>query len=225
MAVCLLSKIGSNDSLKVNDKAIDKGRAYDIELLLVYQDRGQLKVCFPKDEGQILLSNTSQVYFGTNSYDTAEEISRRCGDHTVVAESGSRGSGTSVQKQISRHGGTSVSTNSNANWNQVSRRLLKPEEVIGLDERIAITFALASPPTIASPCCGSNKWPNGLIFQFQQRTSCSKKGEFLLPLTASAARSVSLEEQIAAFLSDTARGREPPPNGRPSAAPKHLKVR
>ena len=44
------------------------------------------------------------------------------------------------------NGSTSYSVNSNDNWQQGARRLLKPEEVLGLSERIAITFTPGIPP-------------------------------------------------------------------------------
>ncbi len=121
------------------EDAIDKGRAYGIRLVVVYQSPGQLAVCFPKDGGRTLMSNVTQVYFAINDPQTAEDVSKRVGDHTVIAESGGRGSGTSWQKGMHPHSGGS--SNANANWNQVGRRLLKPEELMCLDERIAITLA------------------------------------------------------------------------------------
>jgi type IV secretion system protein VirD4 len=139
------ASLGANMSCL--DDALQIGRGYGIRLILVYQSRGQLKVCFPKDSGQIVLSNTSQIYFGTNDTETAEEISKRLGEHTVIVESGGTSSGTSKQSGgmgKPSHYGRSTSTN--ANWNQQSRRLLKPEEVMNLNERVAISFVQGLPP-------------------------------------------------------------------------------
>jgi type IV secretion system protein VirD4 len=130
----------------IND-ALDKYRGYGVRLRLYYQSRGQLKTCFPKDGGQTCLSNVTQVYFGINDYETAEEVSRRCGDQTVVVDSGGRSRSYSVQKTgLGRQAHPTHSTSSNENWSQVARRLLKPEEVLGLDERVAITFVQGLPP-------------------------------------------------------------------------------
>jgi type IV secretion system protein VirD4 len=41
---------------------------------------------------------------------------------------------------------TGSSTNENSNWSQMGRKLLKPDEVLGLSERIAITFTPGVPP-------------------------------------------------------------------------------
>ena len=43
-------------------------------------------------------------------------------------------------------GSTTHSTNASDNWSQMGRKLLKPEEVLGLDKRIAITFTPEVPP-------------------------------------------------------------------------------
>jgi type IV secretion system protein VirD4 len=143
------ASLGAN--MSCIDDAIDKGRGYGISLILVYQSLGQLKICFPRDGGQTLRSNVTEVFFGTSDYDTAEEgISRRIGDHTVVVQSGGRGWGRSSQKAgMGKPSHSTLSTNANENWGITGRRLLKPEEVMGLDERTAITFVPGVPPIIS----------------------------------------------------------------------------
>jgi type IV secretion system protein VirD4 len=128
------------------DDAIDKYRGYGVRLQLYYQSIGMLKECFPKDGGQTLLANTTQVFFGTQELDTASQISARLGEQTIVVESGGRGRSESVQPGHHGHRQRSYSTNSNFNWNQIARKLLKPEEILTLDERIAITFVQGMPP-------------------------------------------------------------------------------
>jgi type IV secretion system protein VirD4 len=129
----------------IND-AIDKYRGYGVRLQLYYQALGALKPCFPKDGGQTVLANVTQVYFGVNDYETAEQVSRRLGEHTVVVESGGRGRGESSQSANMGHKNHGHSTNANDNWSQVARRLLKPEEILALDERVALTFVQGLPP-------------------------------------------------------------------------------
>jgi len=122
------------------EDAIDKYRGYGIRLQLYYQSPSQLKKCFPKDQDQTVLANVTQVYFGINDT-SAEYVSNRLGDQTVVVDSGGTSSGYSSQ---SSGGGaqksSTESTNRNRNWNQMARRLLKPEEILAMSERIAITF-------------------------------------------------------------------------------------
>ena len=63
------ASLGHMDAL---DDAVDKYRAYGVRLQFFYQSIGQLKSCFPTDQGQTLLSNTSQVYFGVNDLDDGD---------------------------------------------------------------------------------------------------------------------------------------------------------
>lgn len=143
----ILDEAASVGPLECINDAIDKYRGYGIHLELFYQSLGQLKTCFPKDAGQTLLSNCSQVFFGVNDPETAEFVSKRLGDHTVVVESGGRGSGDSTQTSEGKfHASHGRSRNVNENWSLVGRRLLKPEEIMTLDERIAICFVQALPP-------------------------------------------------------------------------------
>lgn len=53
---------------------------------------------------------------------------------------------SSQYDRLSGGGSTTTSWGRNHNWNQMGRRLLKPEEVTALDARIAVTFAPGVPP-------------------------------------------------------------------------------
>jgi type IV secretion system protein VirD4 len=88
----------------------------------------------------------TQVFFGVNDQQTAEYVSNRLGDATIIVESG--GTGTSVSRSPNPQGGTSCSHSSstNNNWQQLGRKLLRPEEVTGLNGRAAITFTPGVPP-------------------------------------------------------------------------------
>ncbi len=143
----IVDEAASLGSLECINDAIDKYRGYGIHLELFYQSLGQLKTCFPKDAGQTLLSNVTQVFFGVNDPETAEFVSKRLGDHTIVVESGGRGRGDSMQTSEGKsHSSYGRSRNVNENWSLVGRRLLKPEEVMTLDERVAICFVQGVPP-------------------------------------------------------------------------------
>ncbi len=137
------SSLGKMDQLST---ALTVGRSAGIRLQLYYQDLGQLKKCWPDGGDQTLLANCTTVWFGVNDNQTADYISARLGEETIVVESG--GTGTSRTRQPAKDGSTSssYSESTNSNWQQMARRLLKPEEVAGLDPRIAITFAPGTPP-------------------------------------------------------------------------------
>ena len=139
----VLDEAASLGHLEALDDAVDKYRGYGVRLQFYYQSLGQLKRCFPEGQDQTLLSNTTQVFFGCNDPQTAEYVSNRLGEETIIVTSGGTSSGTSHQKTQDQ---TTYSHNRNDNWAQQVRKLLKPEEVAALSARIAITFTPGIPP-------------------------------------------------------------------------------
>lgn len=132
------------------DDALGIGRAYRVRLQLYFQSVGQLRQCFPDGREQTLFSNTTQIFFAVNDHATAEHVSNRLGEHTIIVESG--GTSRSQTSQWS-HGphpsdGGSHSSTGNDNWQQQARKLLKPEEAIALPPRAAITFTPGVPPLL-----------------------------------------------------------------------------
>jgi type IV secretion system protein VirD4 len=143
----VLDEAGSLGNYDCLADAVDKYRAYGVRLQFYYQSVGQLKKCWPEGQDQTLLSNTTQVFFGVNDLPTAEYVSGRLGEETIIVNSGGTSTGRSRQTpDQGSHGSSSYSVNSNANWSQSGRKLLKPEEVLALDERTAITFTPGKPP-------------------------------------------------------------------------------
>jgi type IV secretion system protein VirD4 len=142
----LLDESSSLGHLDCLDDAVDKYRGYGVRLQFFYQSLGQLKKCFPEGQDQTLLSNTTQIFFGVNDYPTAEYVSNRLGEETLIIESGGTSTGRSWQTSDNGNSSTSHSINRNENWQQGARRLLKPEEVLALNERTAITFTPGIPP-------------------------------------------------------------------------------
>jgi type IV secretion system protein VirD4 len=88
-------------------------------------------------------------HFGVNDTATAELVSARLGEQTIIVESGGSSTGDSYQHSSGAQPQSSYGSSSNksSNWAQQARKLLKPEEVIALPQRAAITFAPGVPPT------------------------------------------------------------------------------
>ncbi len=143
----VLDEAASLGQMGCLEDAVDKYRGYGIRLQFYYQSLGQLRKCWPEGQDQTLLSNTSQVFFGVNDYQTAEYVSARLGETTIIVESGGASSSGSVQySKASSDESHSHSWSTNFNWAQHARKLLKPEEVIALPARLAITFTPGIPP-------------------------------------------------------------------------------
>lgn len=144
----VLDESASLGHMECLDDAIDKYRGYGVRLQFYFQSMGQLKRAFPEGQDQTLLSNTTQVFFGVNDQETAEFVSARLGEETVVVNNGGRNQGRSVSDGGGSPGSTSHSSGWNDGWGQQARRLLKPEEVAGLPVSIAITLTPGVPPVM-----------------------------------------------------------------------------
>ena len=143
----ILDEAASLGQMSQLSDALALGRGYGLRIQWYYQDCGQLKKCWPDGADQTLMANCTQVFFGVNDLPTAEYVSGRLGEETVILTSGGTSTGGSRQTPDNgSHGSTSYSMNSNDNWQQSARKLLKPDEVLALDERTAITFTPGKPP-------------------------------------------------------------------------------
>jgi type IV secretion system protein VirD4 len=142
----ILDEAASLGHMEVLDDAVDKYRAYSVRCQFYYQSLGQLKSCWPADQGQTIMSNVTQILFGVNDLPTAEYVSNRLGEATIAITSGGTSTGTSRSSSANGQESHSYSTNHSENWQQHGRKLLKPEEVMMLPERTAITFTPGVPP-------------------------------------------------------------------------------
>ncbi len=142
----VIDEAASLGPLDCLDDAVDKLRGYGVRLLLIFQSLTQLRKVFPDGQDQTLLSNVTQVFFGVNDQQTAEYVSSRLGESTIVTSSGGTSCGRSSQTGEHGQATHSSSTNENSNWQFMGRKLLKPEEVTALPDRVAITFAPGVPP-------------------------------------------------------------------------------
>ncbi|MFO0944067.1 MAG: type IV secretory system conjugative DNA transfer family protein [Pirellulales bacterium] len=166
-----------------NLQAIEDGvvmyRGYGCRFQFYFQSVGQLKTMFPNGQDQTLLSNASQTFFGTNDPATADLISQRLGDQTIFVDSGGSSDSTSWQRSYGMTEQLSRSVSTSRNWQQHARRLLKPEEVLTLDPRWAITFTPGvrpiatwlmryyDEPWLTSPQASSNSIGRGLGMLFK----------------------------------------------------------
>jgi type IV secretion system protein VirD4 len=141
----VLDEAASLGHMEALDDAVDKYRGYGVRLQFYFQSVSQLRKSFPEGQDQTLLSNVSQVFFGINDLPTAEYVSNRLGEETIVVSSGGTSTGHSRQSSNQSSSYTS-SSNANDNWAQQGRKLLKPDEVLGLSDRTVITFTPGVPP-------------------------------------------------------------------------------
>jgi type IV secretion system protein VirD4 len=74
------------------EEARDRGRKYGITLMLMYQSLGQIEDAFGKTGASQWLEGVSLIsYAAIKSMETAEQISKRCGETTIKIENQSTG--------------------------------------------------------------------------------------------------------------------------------------
>lgn len=126
----LLDEVARLGYLRILEMARDAGRKYGISLTLIFQSIGQIREAYGgRDASSKWFESASWISFAAiNDPETAEYISKRCGDTTVEVDqtnrsSGMKGSSRSRSKQLSR------------------RPLILPHEVMRMrgDEQIVFT--------------------------------------------------------------------------------------
>lgn len=137
--------------------AIDRGmtllRSYGLRMAFFFQSTGQLQEMFRGKES-VLLDNTEQIYFGVNSYETAERVSKMLGSATIVIESGSENTSTNRQPDAQGVSGVSRGYSFTRNMQEHGRPLLMPDEVLRLPGEQLIAFLRNMPPIL----CRRVKW-------------------------------------------------------------------
>ena len=126
----LLDEVARLGYLRILETARDAGRKYGISLVLLFQSIGQMREAYGgRDATSKWFESASWVSFAAiNDPDTAEYISRRCGNTTVEVD------------QLSRSAQMSGSSRTRSK-HLTARPLILPEEVLRMrgDEQIIFT--------------------------------------------------------------------------------------
>ena len=139
----LLDEVARLGYLRILETARDAGRKYGISLLLLFQSIGQMREPYGgRDATSKWFESASWVSFAAiNDPETADYISRRCGNTTVEVD------------QLSRT--SQMSGSSRTRSKQLARRsLILPEEVLRMRGDEQIVFTSGNPPLR----CGRAIW-------------------------------------------------------------------
>ncbi|EJN05990.1 Ti-type conjugative transfer system protein TraG [Phyllobacterium sp. YR531] len=139
----LLDEVARLGYLRVLETARDAGRKYGITLTLLFQSIGQMREAYGgRDATSKWFESASWISFSAiNDPDTADYISKRCGDTTVEVD------------QLSRS--TQMSGSSRTRSKQLaSRRLILPQEVMRMRADEQIVFTAGNAPLR----CGRAVW-------------------------------------------------------------------
>jgi type IV secretion system protein VirD4 len=132
----LLDEVARLGYMSILETARDAGRKYGVNLCLLYQSLGQLRAGFGEGGQRAWFDSAFLKCFASiQDLETAEMLSRGCGEFTALGDSLSEGSGSSIGRDYSH------SRHQSRSRHQVARRLIKPEEIMqGLrdDEQIVL---------------------------------------------------------------------------------------
>ena len=137
----LLDEAAHVGHIQIIEYAVTIMRGMGVRLWFFFQSVGQLTKCFG-DRASVFLDNIDmQQFFGVNALETAEVISKKTGDCTVVNHS--RQGGTSWSQPTGGAVGQNQGQNSGNTGFSVSelgRPLIHPDEVMRLPEDTAVIF-------------------------------------------------------------------------------------
>ncbi|MDA9448363.1 Ti-type conjugative transfer system protein TraG [Bradyrhizobium sp. CCBAU 21360] len=139
----LLDEVARLGYLRILETARDAGRKYGISLLMLYQSIGQMREAYGgRDATSKWFESASWISFSAiNDPETADYISKRCGDTTVEVD------------QLSQS--SQMSGSSRTRSKQLARRpLMLPHEVLRMRTDEQIIFTAGNPPLR----CGRAIW-------------------------------------------------------------------
>jgi type IV secretion system protein VirD4 len=93
------------------------------------------------ENANIILDNIdTQIFFGINSIESAEAVSKRGGDATILIDSLNKSRSRSRPERYTGHDGGSVSDSTSLTLSQHGRPLFRPDEVTRLPDNLALVF-------------------------------------------------------------------------------------
>jgi type IV secretion system protein VirD4 len=135
----LIDELAALGHLAPLEDAFGLVRGYGVQIVGVLQDLTQLKALY-KERWESFLANAGVVQgFAPNDLTTADWMSRRSGQTTVVARGTSKG--TSVT-------GDQESFSSQDSWNQIARPDYLPHELFGLHEGSGVLWLAGQAQTV-----------------------------------------------------------------------------
>jgi type IV secretion system protein VirD4 len=146
----LLDEASALGSLPALEEALVRGRSAGVRLVMAYQSDSQVRAAF-KDKPTLLYDNCStQIYLGAaSSYETAERLSKSLGDWSQVLENYGENESRSWQQGGASESGGQASRGSSLNYSEGGRALLRPEEILTLNNDYVIVLLRGMSPVLA----------------------------------------------------------------------------
>ena len=134
------------------EDAVTLMRGMGVRLFFCFQSLNQMKDCFGDKAPTILDNIGTQIYFGISSFESAEAVSKRIGETTISTTSYNRSTSDSRPVGGNAKDGPppgNHSTSDSYTRSDLARRVIRPEEILTLDEGTAIILHRNLPVTFA----------------------------------------------------------------------------
>jgi type IV secretion system protein VirD4 len=146
----LLDEASALGSLPALEEVLVRGRSAGVRLLLAYQSDSQIVAAFQRKPTLLYDNCSTQIYLGAaSSYETAERLSKSLGDWTQVVEQYGESESYSWQQGGASQSGGQMSRGSSLNYSETGRALLRPEEILTLDNDCMIVLQRGMSPILA----------------------------------------------------------------------------
>ena len=136
----LVDECGHIGRMQALEDAVTLMRGMGIRLWLFFQSLEQLNKCFGDNAGTVLDNLATQQFFAITSYETAEAMSKRIGEGTILIRTEGDNQGRSAPIGGDGKSPGSVNSGTSTNYSEAARKLLKPEGILVLPEDTAIVF-------------------------------------------------------------------------------------
>lgn len=147
----LLDEAARLGPMRMLEEARDAGRGFKINLMLMFQTLGQMDVYGQSGRRQWMDVAAIKVFSSIGDPDSAEMVSRMCGEFTAITHGSSANWGSS-RRSGELFGQTSHGSGSSSG--EIARRLIRPEEVLGLRGDEQLLLVKGQPPIR----CGKAFW-------------------------------------------------------------------
>jgi type IV secretion system protein VirD4 len=138
----LIDEAGNIGNMRALQDGITLMRGMGIRIWLFFQNLGQLYECYGKHAPIILGNLEIQQYFGLNDYDTAELVSKRIGEQTILVNTDSGGKSYSWPDGLPGREPQPGNRSVNSGWSEAptGRAVLQPSEILVLPPSVSLTF-------------------------------------------------------------------------------------
>lgn len=147
----ILDECASLAGLDALAQALALGRGKGVRLYMFWQSVEQAQAAFRNTPNLVSDNSDAQIFFGVNSFTTAEHVSKLLGTWTMAISSANEStSHTRPAWGSTTHGDNrSVSRSETRSWSEISRPLLFPAEILQTSGEFLFAFIRGIPPLYA----------------------------------------------------------------------------